>query len=326
MIDFLALIKKTNAYKTIENDLSSGRLSHAYLITCAEKFFLTDYLKVFAKLILCKDCGGCGNCRRCNSIEQLLFSDLKYYPKNGENILTNDIAELVEESFFKPIEGTTKLFLIDKGQTMNLSAQNKLLKTLEEPPKNVCIIIGTNSEENILPTVKSRVKKLEIPTFSNEEIFNALIEGKDSEKLKQAISCGDGTVGKANALYDNIDLQNITNFVVDMIVNMQTSKNVIDFYNKFISLKCEIDEFLSVAELVFRDMLVNMQGNLQLVFNKNILEKVKNAQGFSQGALIYILEKITEANKRKKVNANSTMLIEWFLFAVLEGKHKWQKL
>ena len=57
---------------------------------------------------------------------------------------------------------------------MNASAQNKLLKTLEEPPKNVHILLGATSEYPLLATLKSRVKKLEIPPFDNQTIYKAL--------------------------------------------------------------------------------------------------------------------------------------------------------
>jgi dinuclear metal center YbgI/SA1388 family protein len=68
------------------------------------------------------------------------------------------------------------------------------------------------------------------------------------------------------------------------------------------------------------------QGAEKFVFNPRALESIKGAQGFSTGALLHALEKVGEANKRKKFNANPTMLIEWLLFQILEGKFKWKKL
>jgi hypothetical protein len=66
--------------------------------------------------------------------------------------------------------------------------------------------------------------------------------------------------------------------------------------------------------------------NQNLVQNLSTYSRVKDAKGYTEGALITALEKVSEAQKRKKSNANPTMLIEWVLFQILEGKYKWQKL
>ena len=210
---------------------------------------------------------------------------------------------------------------------MNTQAQNKLLKTLEEPPKNVHILIGATSEFPLLSTLKSRVKKLEIPAFSKEQLFDALKEEcPDNEKLLSAISCGDGTLGKAKALYSDENLSVAIDLAIDTIVNLKSSAQVLEYSIKISSLKLELTEFLSVLELLFRDLLVYKQGKQALVINKNALEVTRNAQGYNTGAIINALEKITESYKRKKFNQSGTMLIEWLLFQILEGKYKWQKL
>jgi DNA polymerase III gamma/tau subunit len=90
--------------------------------------------------------------------------------------------------------------------------------------------------------------------------------------------------------------------------------------------KCDLDNFLSLLELVLRDMLIAKQNLQRLMFNPSAYQRVKNAQGFSIGALINAIESVEEAQKRKKFNANPTMLIEWVLFQILEGKYIWQKL
>ena len=72
-------------------------------------------------------------------------------------------------------------------------------------------------------------------------------------------------------------------------------------------------------------MLVLSQGKEDLVNNKSLIEDLKKAQRFNTGAIVYALESVVEAQKRKKFNMNTTMLIEWLLFQILEGKFKWQK-
>ena len=322
MIDLLPLLSKTNAYKSIEGDINSGRLSHAYLIVSANGDDLKEFLKLFAKLIVAK-----GNERALNLIDNGTHPDVLSFPTVGDAILKEDVARIIDESFLKPIEGDIKLFLLNNGESMNASSQNKLLKTLEEPPKGVHILIGATSEYPILTTVKSRVKKLVIPSFSKDSLFGALKPVcEDGERLKNAVACGDGTVGKALALYGDENLSQTIEAVVDTLCNMQTSRNVLEYSDKIIKLKDGVSGFLSVLETVNRDMMLYFNGNLKAVFDAAILNRVKTAKGFTAGAVLHIADKITEAQKRLAANGTPQAVLEWLLFAILEGKHKWQKL
>ena len=325
MIDLFGLLKDTGAYKTVKGDKENGRLSHAYLILTPDGANLGEYLKIFARLAFCNFVEPCFNCRACKLIEENAYSDLIIYPKK-ETVLAEDINSLIEESYLKPVEADKKIFIINHAETMNASAQNKLLKTLEEPPKGVHIFLGATSEFPLLPTVLSRVKKLEIPAFSAEKLKNALKEECPVlERLESAVACGDGTVGKALSLYGDENLKSITDLAVDILVNMKSSKDLLFYSTKVLSSKCDLSEFLSVLELLLRDMLMISQGKEDLVAAKSAVSALKKAERFKTGAIIHALECITEANKRKKFNANPTMLVEWLLFQILEGKYKWQK-
>ena len=327
MTDLYALLSQTGAFKTVNGDKLNGRLSHAYLILTADEQNLTEYLKIFARLMVCESDGACAKCRACKLIEQNANPDVYYYPRSSESITSEEVNDLIEESYLKPIECDKKIFVLDKAQTMNASAQNKLLKTLEEPPKNVHILIGATSEFPLLSTVKSRVKKLEIAPFNKEQLFDALKgDCLDEQRLKIAIACSDGTVGNATALYNDQNLKELTDVALDVLTQLQSSKDVLKYSLTIANGKWDVGDFISVLELLLRDLLAYSQGESQVVFNTVNLDKLKTAKNFSTGSIIHALEKVNEAQKRKKFNANSTMLIEWLLFQILEGKYKWQKL
>ena len=321
MVDLLPLLKETSAYKTVFSDKNAEKLSHAYLVISENKDDVAEYLKLFAKLILS------GDARTERLIEEGIHPDVLTYPKKGDAVLKEDVENIIEESFLKPVESDKKLFLIGGGESMNPVSQNKLLKTLEEPPKNVHILIGATSEYPLLSTVKSRVKKLVIPPFSPEKLFNALkAECPDTERLLDAVSCGDGTVGKALALYGDDNLSETIALAEDTFINMQSSRDILAFSDRIMRLKDGVKGYISVMGLLNRDMLLYFNGNENAVFNKKSLQKIKNAKGFNAGATVYIAEKIAEAEKRLNANGNPQTVLDRFLFAFLEGKHKWQKL
>lgn len=327
MTDFLSLLKDTGAYKIVKGDKESNRLSHAYLIISPDQKNLKEILKVFAKLILCKqEENPCGKCRTCTLIDSENFCDALFYPK-GNSITAEEVTSLIEESFVKPIESDKKLFILSNVESMNATAQNKLLKTLEEPPKNVHILLGSTSEFPLLSTILSRVKKLEIPAFSEQKLISALeSECDDEERLLLAVSCADGTVGNTLATYNDKNLQTVTEYVEKIFNNLASSKNVLEFVYEANELKITASDILPVLELALRDLLVAKLGKEQLVKNKLIYNNVKGASGFSVGAITHILDKVEQAYKRKKANANAQMLLEWLLFQILEAKFKWQKL
>ena len=153
------IIKSTNAYKIISGDKKRNTLSHAYLIICSDGESIRDYLKIFAKLISCDE-DGCDKCRTCRLINDENYADCTVYPQEGAKILTADVDDLISKTYIKPIENQKRLFVLSNVENMNTSAQNKILKTLEEPPENVCILMGATGDYTLLTldfTVGKRV-------------------------------------------------------------------------------------------------------------------------------------------------------------------------
>ncbi len=326
MIDFLSLVKNSGAYKTFINDKNNGALSHAYLVVSPEKKYLGEFLKVLAKTIACNNFEPCLNCRACKAIDADSYADVLFFPKEKDSILVGDVETLISESYVKPLENDYKIFILNHAETMNLPSQNKLLKTLEEPPKNVIIIMGATSTYPLLSTVLSRVKKIEIPEFSDQLIINALEQVcPDREKLLSAVASGDGTLGRAKLLYEDVGAKLVSDLVFDVLINMPSSKDLLKYSNKIAKIS-DATEFISRLETVLGDLLYFNSGKTELIKNKKDIDLLKLIKGFNNGSILYALEKINEAYKRKKFNANSTMLIEWLIFSILEGKFKWQKL
>ncbi|MDY6367231.1 MAG: hypothetical protein SPL13_01775 [Clostridia bacterium] len=319
MIDFYSLVKTTKAFSSFNKE-TFGNLSHAYLIVHPDGDNLLTYLKIFAKAAVK------GDERVDTLIDEGYHPDVKIYPVGRDNVLTEDVADLINESYVKPIESDKKIFIVNRAETMNQTAQNKLLKTLEEPPKNVTIFLGATSEYPLIATVKSRVRKIFIPEFDGAALFNALKEDcPDFEKLNTAIACGDGTVGKAYKNYHDEKLGETVDAACDMLVNMKSSKNVLEFSRKIVG-KYEINDFLNALKTILRDMLANIEGKPELIGSGVVFEKASAAEGFTEGAIIYAIEKIREAEERLKFNSSEDMVCEWLMFQILEGKYKWRKL
>ncbi len=306
------LIKNTNAYRIIRGDKQRGELSHAYLIVCPDGVMLKDYMKLFASLVMCENGDACGKCRPCRLIDKEAYADCDFYPKDGEKIKTADSDDLVSKTIIKPIENDLRLFVLCGAESMTAEAQNKILKTLEEPPENVCILIGASSDSAILPTVKSRVKRLDIPPFSDSEVREVLKdEYPDGAKLESAIALGGGKVGSVIRSYQDGEIEKLRKFCEDVLFSMRSSKEVAAYSSKI--NKDNLKDFVAILKNEVAKLLVKDKS------------KAKE-NGYTTGALLAIADMLTEKERAIYFNANTTMVADGILLSILGEKYKWQRL
>ena len=306
------VIRNTNAYKIIYGEKKRGELSHAYLIVCPDGVMLKTYMKLFASLIMCENDGACGECRPCRLIDKEAYADCDFYPKDGDKIKTADIDDLVSKTIIRPIESDIRMFVLVGAENMTAEAQNKILKTLEEPPRNVCILIGATTDNALLPTVKSRVKRLDVPPFSDGEIRRALgDEYPDKAKLESAIALGGGKIGSVIKAYTDGNAEKMQAFCRDVLFSMRSSKDVAKYSSKI--NKDNIKDFISILKSEVANLLVKDNRKAE-------------DYGYVTGALIAISDMLSEKERALYYNANAVMVADSVLLAILGEKYKWQKL
>lgn len=313
------LLKSTPCYKIMAADKKAGRLNHAYLVTIKDGDMHDEYLKILAKLIACDDEEFCDECRVCRLISEKAHSDVTFFPKEGK-LKTDSADELVRQSVVKPFELDKRVFVVRKIEELN-QYQNKLLKTLEEPPKNVYLLISTERPVAVLQTIKSRSKAVEIPDFSDEMLYSyAKRTGMSGERLDLAIKLCGGKVGKLTRYYENDDLLSIKDLSTDMICNM-TARNLPEYAGKLKNVS--MADFISVTKLLFEKLMCYFaSGTIDPLY-----ENLRSAtEKWRYGSVIAVIERLNKFEKSMNFNMNSTILLDGVLFACMEEKSKWQKL
>lgn len=304
------LVKDTTAYKIISTEKKNGALSHAYLVVCADKYALKTYLKELAKVIEFQ--GDDGDGRIAGLIDKNAYVDCTFYPLTGDRIMTADVDDLVSKTYIRPLENKTRLFVLCGAENATPAAQNKLLKTLEEPPKGVVILIGALRESGLLSTVLSRVKKIDVPPLSSDKIRSVLSERcKDKDRLENAIRSANGSAGAALALYENGEADKLDSLVKDIFAEMKSSKDVIKFVKR--AGKEDIKELISALKAETTIRLENA------VYGK------EDKDGFTVGALVAISEMLTDKEKAVAFSANTAMTIDGVLLSIVREKRRWQK-
>ena len=299
------LIKNTTAYKILEGDRRAGKLSHAYMLDFNDIANLRAALKLFALEFYGEQPTGALGARILNES----YTDFTVYPAEGKKITADGIAEIIEDSALRPVEGTKKLYVICGFDTASTLIQNKLLKTLEEPLDGVHFLLGVTTLAPVLDTVRSRVKLLEIPPFSENEIFQALERKGHKEINAAAAKSANGILGTA-----------------ENMVNGDWFQGVLDAAEEICSVS-DLGDIGAVAakygETKYKNELLS---EMQRLYFTALTEGGELAGIWCKPTLIYALEKINAANADVKFNAFFQGLLYDFMLEVVKENEKWSKL
>ena len=173
-----------------------SRLSHAYIIEGPVKettHALADHL---AQAYVCssqesKPCGVCSDCRKAagNIHPDIIRVSL---PEDKREIVVGQIRQLRSEAYIRPNEADRKVFVIEDAQTMNESAQNALLKVLEDGPQYLSFLLLTENSQQLLTTIRSRCETLSLAARSGENAPKASEElQKTAEQLASLLLEGE---------------------------------------------------------------------------------------------------------------------------------------
>ncbi|KKK69311.1 hypothetical protein LCGC14_2935320, partial [marine sediment metagenome] len=163
------LVGQDRAVAALTGALAAGRLAHAYMLAGPERVGKhTLALKLAAALNCEGDEPPCGECNPCRRIGGGIHADVQTVTvEEGEDgaqkgIHVSQIREIERATALKPFEGRSRVVVIDPAEEMNAAAQNAFLKTLEEPPPQVVFVLVTTDESRLLPTIRSRCRRLEL--------------------------------------------------------------------------------------------------------------------------------------------------------------------
>lgn len=167
----------------LENTVQEGRISHAYIFEGPSNIDKAAFARSFIKGVLCPDGRGdnCGRCSICDKIDHGNHGDITYIEKDGLSVKDAAIELIQEKVNVKPL-GDRNIVVIGDCDTMTPRAQNRLLKTLEEPPGNSVLILLSENMENLTQTILSRCVKFRIEAGEQD-----IVDGKAEKLVKMAL-------------------------------------------------------------------------------------------------------------------------------------------
>ena len=169
----------------LKNQVSAGRVGHAYLFTGVRGTGKTTCAKIFAKAVNClhpQNGDPCGACAVCKGIDDGSILDVVEMDAASNNGV-DDIRDLRDETAYTPTSCTYKVYIIDEVHMLSTAAFNALLKTLEEPPAHVIFILATTEIQKVPATIRSRCQRYDFTRISPEDIAGRVAQVAAAEQL-----------------------------------------------------------------------------------------------------------------------------------------------
>lgn len=321
---FDTVLKQSKAFRFILSDLKIG-LGHAYSVISGDDDVVDEFFTLIAAAVYCKnDHEACFKCAECKKILHSNHADVFHLNETRDKIKVEEISRMLSSVSIKSLAGR-KLYFIHRADLMTAQAQNKLLKTLEEPPEGVTVFLGIANESAILDTVKSRVRSLHIDLFDEDTVYNTMLAlGYNDEMSTVSAACCEGMLGKARRIASSPKYVSLYRSALDMLTHLGRSSDVARLDSLFAN-QDGIGEFLDILSIIVRDMLV-AQSDANMILSKHMYGEIAAlSEGYSQLALSKILAAINDTRRQLTLNVGALSAVDNLLFSILEVKHKCPK-
>lgn len=295
----------------------------AYLIICSRINVAARLANVFLMNLYCKN-GGCGKCTDCTKVKEGHVDIMR--------LSAPKVAEFREAISFiaeKPVDGVFKAVVIENADNMTESAANSMLKTLEEPPQNVVLLLEARSISGVLPTIASRCSAVYLTPDTNAKntIVSLLDVDKDTAHILYDLS--GGFVDEAKWIFNDKEFWELRAISINHCKQILRQKGMaISTYVDFLEQnKDRIVDILGVMQSYYCDILVYQKSkNANLIINRDESKAIREtALHFTSGAISNMIRIILETERRFFFAVNFRLAVEKMLFDILEEISRWKK-
>lgn len=329
MAVFQDIIGQEQIKEHLQNALSTGKISHAYIIN-GEKSTGKEFIaKVFAMALQCEK-GEIDPCLECHSCKQALTNNhpdiIRVVHEKPNTISVDDIRTQVNNDVgIKPYSGPYKVYIINEAEKMTSQAQNAILKTLEEPPVYAVILLLTSNVNSLLPTILSRCVVLNMKPVADELVKKYLMEQLQvpDYKAEVCVAFARGNIGKAKALASSEDFENVKAEALALLKYIQDMElnEIISAIKKITEYKMEINDYLDIISIWYRDALLFKATHdvNHLVFREEIQALRRTAQHSSYEGIETIIKALDTAKRRLDANVNFELTMELLMLTIQEN-------
>lgn len=328
MAKFQDIIGQEQIKEHLQNALSTGKVSHAYIIN-GERFSGKEYIaKIFAMALQCER-DGIEPCQECHSCRQALSDNqpdiIRVTHEKPGSIGVDDIrAQINGNIAIKPYSSPRKIYIVNEAEKMTVQAQNALLKTLEEPPAYAVILLLTTNVNAFLPTILSRCVVLNMKPVADEKVKKYLMEELQVPDYKAdvCVAFARGNVGKAKQLASSEDFEKVKEEALALLKYVQDMDvtEMIAAIKKISEYKLDVNDYLDILTIWYRDVLLfKATGDANhLVFREELSNIRRVAGRTSYEGIEKVIRSLEKAKSRLDANVNFDLAMELLLMDMKE--------
>ena len=316
--------------------LDEGTFVHAYLISGMAGVGKRTLARAITQHLMCtgerKPCGVCPACVQVmenNHPDVIAVQPGKVVNSDqasGKSIIpVDDIREVVRICGEHTFAGGRRIVRIEQADKMNASAQNALLKTLEEPIEGTVFLLLTDSPSLLLSTIVSRCRQIKLHAWPDEVILNVLSkEGVSQERQREALRVCGGSIGQAIAVAsDEAYWQRRAEIMRDFFA-LEDRSGILRVSNAWKDKREKSDELLDDVEDMIRTlMLVRLGQQTQASLSAYPQQWQRAAKDAELSAFVRLLDSVAEARKLRMNQVTWQAVVERLLLRLMEEKNRW---
>ena len=298
----------------IETMIDAQRFSHAHLIVGEDGLGKS----IIAKEISLKLLGKTENRSYVDILEWRVG-------RNKQSIGVDEIRDITKETNKKPYEGDKKVVIIYEAHKMTTEAQNAFLKTIEEPPNGVTIILLSEGLSFILETIKSRCQVHKLNRLNTKDIISYVkreYPNLEEQELKQAIAFSEGIPGRIKFFLEDSDFKEIRNETMNILLELSgKDRYIVKKYESFFDKNKDLwREILSCFVSYIRDIVIYKEvGRDDMVINNDKIEEIKKLSNiYSLKALDKMVKEIDNVKENLERRVNSELAFDIMLLNMQE--------
>jgi DNA polymerase III subunit delta' len=272
------VIGHTWAVDLLQRSLASQRLAHAYLITGPDYIGKTHLALEFAAALNCiGDEVPCHRCAACRKTTQGTHPDVQMVEPEGARLKIDQIRSLQYDLALSPHEGRRRVCVISRFERATTEAANALLKTLEEPPRHVVLILTASDASLLLPTIVSRCQLLPLRSVPRPTVEAALRERLDDEAMVQLVAAlAGGRVGWAlRACQEPTLLEQRLDDARQWIEVLGHGRARRIQQAEALAAREDVQDMLRTWQLCWRDVLLTQQECQELLANVDLTQEIE---------------------------------------------------